>query len=129
MDFVDETKNVTWGVEGRDADLVEAVDEAAEGHTELDPDTVPEAAFSLSLGHQRPPIEEMLPSPLSAHAIPSPTPLTIQSQQHRSSWTVIAGQIPQSEVSWPLPDAQEALLLHHFVTSVSRFVRLFLPVF
>lgn len=130
MDFVDETDYLIQGVEW---EAEEDIDNSVVGSPNRDKLRGESSNGESPTLHHEPSLTEVTRSPLSVAAASqlSTTPLTTtkspgfpsrHSLPSPSSRHDISPERGPTEVLWPLPDLQEAILLHHFVTDVSRFV-------
>ena len=128
VDFVDETDLVAQEFEWKDD--CEPISPQNRGITREEAscdESQAQHSNELSSEIQTTPLSPSATSPPSAPTTTLSTSTGFASRYSpplASAVSVLAHQIPPNQASWPLLDQQEATLFGHFVTDVSKFVRI-----
>jgi hypothetical protein len=130
VDFVDETELVAQGFERKDdCDLISPPGRDSTREDASCDESPTLYGDDLSLSEiQTTPLSRAETSPPSASTTALSTSTGFTSRYSlllaSSSVGVLAHGTPLNQASWPLLDQQEATLFGHFVTDVSKFVRI-----
>jgi hypothetical protein len=129
VDFVDETELVVQGFEWKDVcDLIPPPNRGSTREEASCDESQTPHGDDLSLSEiQTTPLTLAATSPPSAPTTTLSTSTGFTSRYSlllASSVSVHDHQTPLNQASWPLLDQQEATLFGHFVTDVSKFVRI-----